>query len=135
MHFLFLLKDGAALFYPSSLFFTKSFFSFLPPSLLTFRFNFDFVHKPQLAAKSDLFIPIGWDSRDKIDLDFRNQSLSSEADQPYNQVIVKPSSIVEQVRLLFPLILFPSSIPSAIFSPSSSFLLCFLQECLGRDNN
>ena len=59
-------------------------------------FDFDFVHRAQLLAKEALFVPIGWDTTEKIQVDFRNQQASSDAQQAFEEVILKPSSVLEQ---------------------------------------
>merc|ERR1712130_164409 len=59
-------------------------------------FDFDFVHRAQVLAKESLFVPIGWDSTEKIQVDFRNQQLCSDPDQPYEEVISTPSAVAQQ---------------------------------------
>jgi len=59
-------------------------------------FDFDFVYQTQVLAKEGLFIPIGWDSTEKIDVDFRNQQLTSDPEQPFSEVITKPSTVLDQ---------------------------------------
>jgi len=53
-------------------------------------YYFDFNHKPQLFEKDILFIPVGADSMTKINVDFENQSLTKDPEQPYEEVIVIP---------------------------------------------
>lgn len=48
-------------------------------------------------AKEGLFIPIGWDSTEKINVDFQNQQLTTDPNQPYSEIIQKPSSVLQQV--------------------------------------
>jgi len=59
-------------------------------------FHFDFVHQPQFVDKESLFVPIGWDSVDKIELDFANQSSCSVPNTAFSEVIFKPSTIAKQ---------------------------------------
>ena len=67
-------------------------------------FDFDFVHRAQVLAKESLFVPIGWDSTEKIQVDFRNQQLCSDADQPFEEVVTTPSVVAEQ-ETITPLVL------------------------------
>jgi len=88
------IKYGAALIYTSTRenYNCEVLFEYLEHLL----FDFDFVYQTQVLAKEALFIPCGWDSTEKINVDFRNQQVCSDPNAPYDEVIKKPSSILQQ---------------------------------------
>jgi len=90
------LKYGAALIYASARDKNTSNCDLFQEYFEHLLFNFDFVHQPQLVDKETLFVPIGWDSTDKIEMDFSNQSACSDPSTPFSEVITKPASIVQQ---------------------------------------
>lgn len=59
-------------------------------------FSFGFDHAPQLVEKEAIFVPAGWDSLDKIELDFKSQKVSSDLEQPFEEVITIPPNLVHQ---------------------------------------
>jgi dynein light intermediate chain 1 len=55
-------------------------------------FGFELAIPAQLVDKDSLFIPSGWDSLAKIQLEFSNQSLCNDVAVPFADVIVPPVS-------------------------------------------
>ena len=55
------------------------------------------MHPSQVVDKGALFVPFGWDSLEKIQLDFDTQRACNDASAPFNQVIKKPSAL-DRVR-------------------------------------
>jgi len=56
--------------------------------------GFEFPHKAQLLEKDILFVPSGIDSLNKIKIDFDNQPLSKDPDEPYQEVIAIPKRLL-----------------------------------------
>lgn len=59
-------------------------------------YGFDFVHQPQLQERDMIFVPIGWDSPEKVTLDFESQRVCTDVNTPFEEVVKKPASIVQQ---------------------------------------
>lgn len=53
-------------------------------------YGFEFNVKPQLLEKDILFVPIGADSVAKIKVDFDNQNLTRDPDEPFEDIIKLP---------------------------------------------
>ncbi|KYR01501.1 dynein light intermediate chain [Tieghemostelium lacteum] len=56
-------------------------------------FGFELKSKTQLIEKDQIFVPSGWDTYGKITLDFENQKVCKDAQELYENVVKKPSSI------------------------------------------
>eukprot|EP01132_Coremiostelium_polycephalum_P002397 gene2397-2964_t len=56
-------------------------------------FGFELKSKTQLIEKDQIFVPSGWDTMAKITVDFENQKLCKDADEPYENIVKKPSII------------------------------------------
>jgi hypothetical protein len=83
-----LLLDGAALVYTSV---KKNInIELLLHYLQHILFGLTFNHKPQLLQKDSLFVPIGWDSIQKIEVDFQSQKLCTDPNIDFREVIVAP---------------------------------------------
>eukprot|EP01094_Clydonella_sp_ATCC50884_P015832 TRINITY_DN2649_c0_g1_i2.p1 TRINITY_DN2649_c0_g1~~TRINITY_DN2649_c0_g1_i2.p1 ORF type:complete len:463 (-),score=167.43 TRINITY_DN2649_c0_g1_i2:2571-3959(-) len=54
-------------------------------------YGFDFVHKAQVSEREAIFVPIGWDSLEKIQLEFDAQRACNDVDAPFSSVIKRPS--------------------------------------------
>ncbi len=59
-------------------------------------YGFEVNCKPS-AEKEVLFFPAGYDSMKKIQVDFENQSLTKDPDEPYEEVIKIPKMLVHSV--------------------------------------
>eukprot|EP00168_Porphyra_purpurea_P017993 TRINITY_DN6502_c0_g1_i1.p1 TRINITY_DN6502_c0_g1~~TRINITY_DN6502_c0_g1_i1.p1 ORF type:complete len:271 (-),score=59.39 TRINITY_DN6502_c0_g1_i1:32-844(-) len=59
-------------------------------------YGFDFVHQPQLQERDSIFVPIGWDSPEKVTLDFESQRVCTDVNTPFEEVVKKPASVVQQ---------------------------------------
>lgn len=64
-------------------------------------YNFEFNHKLQLTEKDCTFVPIGVDSMAKINIDFANQNLTKDPDEPFEDVIKIPKRLQQSVWLHF----------------------------------
>jgi hypothetical protein len=49
-------------------------------------FKFDFRHCAQLVEKDSIFVPIGWDTMAKIKLDFDNQKVNKQTNEPASYI-------------------------------------------------
>ncbi|EGC34618.1 dynein light intermediate chain [Dictyostelium purpureum] len=56
-------------------------------------FGFELKSKTQLIEKDQIFVPAGWDTLAKIQVDFDNQKVCKDADEPYENIVKKPSII------------------------------------------
>jgi len=56
-------------------------------------YGFDFVHKLQLVEKDTILMPSGADSIKKIPVDFENQNLSKDPEEPFEEVIKIPKRL------------------------------------------
>jgi dynein light intermediate chain 1 len=82
------LKYGAALVYTSV---KKNInIELLLQYLQHLLFGLDFHHKPQLLQKDAVFVPIGWDSLQKIEVDFQSQKLCIDPNVDFREVITVP---------------------------------------------
>jgi hypothetical protein len=61
-------------------------------------YGYDFVTKPSLE-KETIFFPAGYDSLAKIKVDFQNQNLTRDPNDPYEEIIRMPKALVVAVRL------------------------------------
>jgi hypothetical protein len=83
-----LVSDGAALIYTSV---KKNInIELLLHYLQHLLFGLNFEDKPQLFQKDSLFVPIGWDSIQKIEVDFQSQKLCTDPNIDFREVIVAP---------------------------------------------
>jgi hypothetical protein len=64
------------------------------------RYGFDFVHAPQVVDKTTIFVPFGWDSLEKIQLDFDTQRACTDPSIAFHDVIKKPSAYDRVCRSL-----------------------------------
>lgn len=62
-------------------------------------FGFGSHREAQLLEKDSLYVPAGWDSFAKIKVDFENQKICTDPDLPYEEVIVRPPIVKQQVCL------------------------------------
>ncbi|KAK5582137.1 hypothetical protein RB653_003720 [Dictyostelium firmibasis] len=56
-------------------------------------FGFELKSKTQLIEKDQIFVPAGWDTLAKIKVDFENQKVCKDTDEPYENIVKKPSII------------------------------------------
>ncbi|EAL61001.1 dynein light intermediate chain [Dictyostelium discoideum AX4] len=56
-------------------------------------FGFELKSKTQLIEKDQIFVPAGWDTLAKIQVDFENQKVCKDTDEPYENIVKKPSII------------------------------------------
>jgi dynein light intermediate chain 1 len=56
-------------------------------------YGFDFLHKLQLVEKDTILMPAGADSMIKIQVDFENQNLTKDPEEPYDEVIKLPKRL------------------------------------------
>jgi len=56
-------------------------------------FGFELKAKNQLLEKDQIFVPAGWDTLGKITVDFENQKVCKDADEPYENIVKKPSIV------------------------------------------
>jgi len=49
--------------------------------------------KEQFSEKSGIFVPLGWDTSAKIELDFKEQNLTKDFDTPFEDIITPPKQI------------------------------------------
>jgi len=59
-------------------------------------YAFDFNVKPQLVEKDTILVPAGADSITKIQVDFGNQNLTKDADEPYEEIIRVPKRLQQR---------------------------------------
>jgi len=59
-------------------------------------YGFDFIHKAQELEKDIIFMPAGADSMAKIQVDFENQNLTKDPEEPYEEIIKLPKRL--QIR-------------------------------------
>eukprot|EP01102_Stenamoeba_stenopodia_P009650 TRINITY_DN2851_c0_g2_i1.p1 TRINITY_DN2851_c0_g2~~TRINITY_DN2851_c0_g2_i1.p1 ORF type:complete len:539 (+),score=189.16 TRINITY_DN2851_c0_g2_i1:35-1618(+) len=62
-------------------------------------FGFGFDHTTNLLEKDTVFVPAGWDSLDKIMIDFKSQKVATDLDQPFEDVIKLPPNLVRQQEM------------------------------------
>ncbi|KAL6067712.1 Cytoplasmic dynein 1 light intermediate chain 1 [Balamuthia mandrillaris] len=63
-------------------------------------YNFEFHSPAQVLEKDSLFVPSGWDSLAKIDIDFKNQNICGEADLSlYNEIIPTPLPFMKDTKI------------------------------------
>jgi hypothetical protein len=89
-----LIIDGAALIYTSVK--RNINIDLLLAYLEHILFGLEFHHKPQLLQKDSIFVPIGWDSLQKIEIDFQNQKLCTDPNIDFREVIRVPSTYQKQ---------------------------------------
>eukprot|EP00029_Vermamoeba_vermiformis_P012908 TRINITY_DN7857_c0_g1_i1.p1 TRINITY_DN7857_c0_g1~~TRINITY_DN7857_c0_g1_i1.p1 ORF type:complete len:482 (-),score=158.90 TRINITY_DN7857_c0_g1_i1:31-1476(-) len=53
-------------------------------------FGMEFNHNPQLIQRDAIFVPAGWDSLNKIEIDFKNQKLTNNPDEEFEKIITVP---------------------------------------------
>jgi len=59
-------------------------------------YGFDFVYKAQELEKDTIFMPAGADSMAKIQVDFENQSLTKDSEEPYEEIIKLPKRLQQR---------------------------------------
>lgn len=57
-------------------------------------YGFEFIIKPIMEIKETMFIPSGYDSMNKIKIDFDSQTLTKEFDGPFEDIIKIPKSLI-----------------------------------------
>eukprot|EP01087_Luapelamoeba_hula_P005014 TRINITY_DN1510_c2_g1_i1.p1 TRINITY_DN1510_c2_g1~~TRINITY_DN1510_c2_g1_i1.p1 ORF type:complete len:542 (+),score=137.95 TRINITY_DN1510_c2_g1_i1:182-1807(+) len=92
------LKYGAALLYASAK--RNSNCDILKSYLLHQLYGFEFSASAQLVDKDTIFVPSGWDSLPKIEIEFSNQKVCSDADLPFSEVIKRPA-ILQQHKSIY----------------------------------
>ena len=53
-------------------------------------YGFDFMSTAQVSDREAIFVPIGWDSMDKIQLEFDTQRACSDPAAEFSSVVVQP---------------------------------------------
>lgn len=53
-------------------------------------YDIEFGHPAEVVEKAAIFVPSGWDSLAKIQADFENQRVSTDAEEPFETVIPFP---------------------------------------------
>jgi dynein light intermediate chain 1 len=61
-------------------------------------YGLEFDASPQLIEKDTVFVPAGWDSIEKIQIDFSSQSLTNDEEAPFVDVIRVPASVSRQSK-------------------------------------
>jgi len=67
-------------------------------------YGFEFNEKIQLTEKDTIFIPIGADSITKINVDFENQTLTKDVDEPFEDIIKLPKRLQQTATTSEPII-------------------------------
>lgn len=94
----------------------------------------EFTHKFQIAEKESIFIPMGSDSLTKIKITFSNQNLTSDENDPYEEIIKVPKLLQVQFKVFEKKIYFsplifeknsqdPSAEPVILAEDDQDFLL------------
>lgn len=68
-------------------------------------YGLEFTTKPQLLEKDILFMPIGADSLAKIKVDFDNQNLTKDPDEPFEEIIKIPKRLQAAKETIDPIVL------------------------------
>jgi dynein light intermediate chain 1 len=64
-------------------------------------YGLNFEGSAQVIEKDTLFVPAGWDSLEKIKIDFDNQSVAKDQDYPFQEAIKVPSSVSRQTKTTY----------------------------------
>eukprot|EP01091_Cochliopodium_minus_P008471 TRINITY_DN1928_c0_g1_i1.p1 TRINITY_DN1928_c0_g1~~TRINITY_DN1928_c0_g1_i1.p1 ORF type:complete len:430 (-),score=156.64 TRINITY_DN1928_c0_g1_i1:49-1338(-) len=83
------LKHGASLIYTSAKKNVNC--DLLKKYIQHLSFHRDFKEHAQVVDKSEIFVPIGWDSNAKIKIDFENQKVCDDPLKPFEDFIKAPS--------------------------------------------